>query len=97
MAAPRMRLPCRRSAGGRVFQGFGLKMGDSLQRVIILASIVEKEAKYQDERPIIARVFMNRLGSGRPLESCATVFYSLKVDRPAVKKQRLTDADLETE
>jgi UPF0755 protein len=73
---------------------FGLENNDSLHKVIILASIVEKEAKYQDERPIIARVFINRLESGRPLESCATVFYSLKTGQRAVKKSRLTDADL---
>lgn len=76
---------------------FGLESGDSLHKVIILASIVEKEAKYHDERPIIARVFINRLLTGRPLESCATVFYSLKAKRPALKKQKLTDADLKTD
>ncbi len=67
---------------------------DSLHKVIILSSIVEKEAKYQDERPIIARVFLNRLQSGRPLESCATVFYFLKTGQHAMKKNKLTDADL---
>ena len=73
---------------------FGLESSDSLHKVVILASIVEKEAKYHDERPIIARVFMNRLQTGHPLESCATVFYSLKAKRPGLKKQKLTDADL---
>lgn len=76
---------------------FGLKNDDSLHKVIILASIVEKEAKYEDERPIIARVFINRLESDRPLESCATVFYLLKTARPAARKQKLTDADLKTD
>jgi UPF0755 protein len=76
---------------------FGLQDADSLHKVIILASIVEKEAKYQDERPIIARVFINRLESARPLESCATVFYLLKANQPAVRKQKLTDADLKTD
>jgi UPF0755 protein len=76
---------------------FDLKSGDSLHKAIILASIVEKEAKYEDERPIIARVFINRLESDRPLESCATVFYLLKAGRPAAKKHKLTDADLKTD
>jgi UPF0755 protein len=76
---------------------FGVESSDSLHEVIILASIVEKEAKYHDEKPIIARVFINRLLTGRPLESCATVFYSLKTNRPALKKQKLTDADLKTD
>ena len=76
---------------------FGVESSDSLHKVIILASIVEEEAKYRDERPIIARVFINRLLTGRPLESCATVFYSLKTARPAMTKQKLTDADLKTD
>ena len=51
---------------------------DSINKVIIIASVIEKEAKFEEERPIIARVFINRLKVGRPLESCATVFYALK-------------------
>jgi UPF0755 protein len=73
--------------------GLGLVIGDSLYKVITLASIVEKEAKYEDERSIIARVFFNRLASGRPLESCATVFYVLK-NKSTVPKKKLTDHDL---
>ena len=34
---------------------------------------------------------------GRPLESCATVFYILKARMPGLKKQRLSDRDLEIE
>ncbi|UCG29460.1 MAG: endolytic transglycosylase MltG [candidate division WOR-3 bacterium] len=73
---------------------FGLKDGDSLHRIVILASIVEREAKYEDERPIIARVFLNRLNSNRPLESCATIFYIIKQYENAAPKQKLTDQDL---
>jgi UPF0755 protein len=72
----------------------GLANRDSLHRVVILASIVEKEAKYEDERPVIARVFLNRLKKGRPLESCATVFYALKMNGRAVAGSKLTDHDL---
>jgi UPF0755 protein len=72
----------------------GLVNSDSLHRVVILASIVEKEAKYEDERPIIARVFLNRLKKGRPLESCATVFYILKMTDRAMTKSKLTEHDL---
>ncbi|HOJ10588.1 MAG TPA: endolytic transglycosylase MltG [Clostridiales bacterium] len=53
----------------------------SVDDIIILASIIEREAKVAEERPIIAGVFYNRLrsknGSLRKLQSCATVQYVL--------------------
>ena len=68
--------------------------GDSLHRIMILASIVEREAKHEDERPIIARVFVNRLKANRPLESCATIFYIMKTTGTFVPNHKLTDRDL---
>lgn len=49
----------------------------TLDDVIKLASIVEREAKVKEERPIIAAVFYNRLQKDIKLESCATVQYAL--------------------
>jgi UPF0755 protein len=46
-------------------------------QTVILASIVEREAKVPEEYPRIAGVFMNRLRRGLPLQSCATVEYLL--------------------
>lgn len=51
------------------------KMGLTLQQVINLASIVEKEAIKDEDRPIIASVFYNRLKIGMPLQSDATIQY----------------------
>lgn len=47
------------------------------EEIIILASIIEKEAKREEERPLISAVFHNRLRKRWNLESCATVLYAL--------------------
>lgn len=49
----------------------------SLFQGITLASIVEREAVVDAERPIIAGVYLNRLRDGWPLAACPTVQYAL--------------------
>ncbi|MCS6985451.1 MAG: endolytic transglycosylase MltG [Leptospiraceae bacterium] len=58
--------------------------------LVILASIVEREAQVKEERPLIAGVFHNRLKANYPLESCATIQYLF--ERP---KKKLYYKDLE--
>lgn len=53
------------------------EMGLSIREVVIMASLVEKEAKLSGERPVIAGVFANRLKQAMPLQSCATIQYIL--------------------
>jgi UPF0755 protein len=45
-------------------------------QAIVLASIVEREAKFPADRPQIAAVFYNRLARGMPLEADATLLYA---------------------
>ncbi|HZW49959.1 MAG TPA: endolytic transglycosylase MltG [Bacillota bacterium] len=49
----------------------------SRDEIITLASIIEKESQNDDERTLVASVFLNRLAIDMPLQSCATVQYIL--------------------
>ncbi len=49
----------------------------TIQEVLTLASIIEREAQLEKERPIISSIFHNRLNKGMLLQSCATVQYVL--------------------
>jgi len=53
------------------------KIGFSLNEIIILASIIEKEAKFNDEKNKVSSVFYNRLKINMKLQSCATIQYIL--------------------
>jgi UPF0755 protein len=62
---------------------------EELRKLVIIASLIEREARIDSERAIISAVFYNRLNQGKRLESCATIQYIL--DKP---KERLLFSDL---
>jgi UPF0755 protein len=56
----------------------GRNLAMPVKDIVTLASIVEKETGLAEERPVIASVFLNRLGKRMRLESDPTVIYGIE-------------------
>lgn len=65
------------------------QIGLTPYQAVVVASLVEAEAKVPEDRPLIAAVIRNRLQAGMPLQIDATVLYAL-----GVRKERVLDSDL---
>jgi UPF0755 protein len=67
-------------------------LGVTPYRVVVIASLIEKEAKVSEDRPLIASVIYNRLKRNMKLGIDATVQYALGHWKPV-----LTNKDLEVD
>lgn len=68
-----------------------LASGHTLNQVITMASIIERETRGQEERPIVAGILYKRLKAGWPLQADATLQYAVansKLKTPALPSGR---------
>lgn len=54
-----------------------LRQGRTIDEIVILASIIERETKTKQERPIVAGIYYRRLDIGMGLQADATVQYAI--------------------
>ncbi len=73
------------------FQSEALKLGWSVEKVVTMASIIEKETGVADERALVSSVFHNRLKKRMRLQSDPTTIYGI-----ANFNGNLTRKDLQT-
>ena len=59
-----------------------LTTGRTPYEILIVASMIEKEAKVDEDRALIARVIYNRLFVGTPLQVDATLYYKQDSETP---------------
>ena len=68
----------------------------TLYQAVVLASIVEREGKFDEDRAQIASVFYNRLAAGIPLESDITVEYAKGVPGPITAADKAINSPYNT-
>lgn len=72
------------------YSSYAHSTGYSTHQLLTIASIIEQEAKINEERATISGVIYNRLSDGMRLQMCSTVQYALNK-----RKSNLTYTDLE--
>lgn len=64
----------------------------TVDQVVIMASIIEREVILPNERPLVSAIIFNRLKTNTPLQMCSTVLYALNKS-----KERLLLDDLKVD
>ncbi|MEA2113571.1 MAG: endolytic transglycosylase MltG [Patescibacteria group bacterium] len=57
------------------------RQNKTIEEIVIMASLIEKEVKSCQDRRIVSGIFWNRLRDNYPLQSCATIAYILEKDK----------------
>lgn len=69
------------TASGQIIASFvppyARKYPQAVKRLVVLASLVEKESAVPDERPVVAGVYANRLRINMPLQCDPTIIHGL--------------------
>lgn len=65
------------------------EIGMTEHEVLTLASIIEKEAVIDEERPLISAVYHNRLKKKMPLQADPTAIYGIKSSKEKITRQDL--------
>jgi UPF0755 protein len=69
------------------------RMGElelDIHKTLTLASIIEREAKMKEEKPVISAVFHNRLKRGMPLDADPTVVYGTRLFNQPIRRADLS-------
>lgn len=69
-------------------------MGMTVNDILTMASLVEKEGATDDDREMIASVFYNRINTGMPLQSNIAILYAM--DKLGEKTTLAEDAGIDT-
>ena len=78
-----------------VYPDYKMLTSEQIYNKIILSSIIEKEYRVDEEAPVMASVFYNRIDQGWPLQSCATIVYVITEEQMKDHPDRILFSDLE--
>ncbi len=72
------------------------ELGYTENEIVVIASLIEKEAQVDEERPTVASVIYNRLKDGMPLQIDATVQYVLSLDGEIKEDLLYSDTEIDS-